>query len=74
MKTPRLGFGATLLRNNAYVIVTGGLTWGFKPTQETEVYDVAKNAWIKTTKMVEGRNAHSLCEVGNGQFIYAFGG
>ena len=74
MKTPRLSFGVALTRDKSYVVVSGGLTTGFLPTQETEVYNVEKNVWAKAPKMIQARNAHSLCEVGNGQYLYAFGG
>ena len=74
MKVPRLGFGAALLRNKTYIAVSGGYTSGFKLTSETEIYNVTTNAWQRTPSMKEVRNAHSLCELGNGQFLYAFGG
>jgi len=74
MKTPRLGFGATFTRGKTHVVVSGGFTTGFKPTKKTEVYSIPKNAWAEAKEMVVARTAHSLCEVGTGQFIYAFGG
>ena len=74
MKTSRLGFGATFTRGKTHLVVSGGFTQGFVPTKKTEIYNIAKNTWAEAKDMVEARTAHSLCDVGNGQFIYAFGG
>ena len=74
MKTPRLGFGATFTRGKTHLVVSGGFTLGFVPSKKTEIYNIIKNAWVEAKEMVEARTAHSLCDVGTCQFIYAFGG
>lgn len=58
-------------------MVAGGMNKA-KPTPQacgyTEVFDIAKNAWSSAADMVVVRSAHSMCEVGGGSYIYAFGG
>lgn len=77
MKTPRVAFGATFALGKQYVVVAGGMNKATPTPQAcsyTEVFDIAKNAWSGAADMVVARSAHSMCEVGEGSHIYAFGG
>lgn len=74
MKTARVGFGACFARNKAFVVVSGGFSDGFKATSKAEVYDVKADAWREAKPLTVSRTAHSMCEMGAGAYIYAFGG
>ena len=74
MKTPRTSFGACFTRAKTHLVVSGGLSTGFKPTKKTEVYNLNANAWSEAGQLAVARRAHSMCEVGGGAFIYVFGG
>ena len=77
MKKCRLAFGATFAQGKQYLVVSGGLesvSPAPLPTTSTEIFDLAQNKWTTKEDMVEARSAHSLCEVGGGSYIYAFGG
>lgn len=74
MKRMRVGFGATWLNNKSHMMVAGGYTVSFQVTRECEVYNVKEDKWSKIAPMLSRRTAHSICEIGKGGYVYAFGG
>ena len=75
MKRPRFGFGATFLRDKTYAFVAGGYSTAKQVITNCELFNVRGNKWTEIpARMKKQRTAHSLCEVGGGKFVYAFGG
>ena len=47
---------------------------GFNVGNQVEIYNIAANRWIQGQSMNTRRFSHSICDVGNGKYLYAFGG
>lgn len=74
MNVERVNFGATLICDRKFAVVTGGYERDFHVGCSCEVYNVVANTWKPGTSMKKKRTAHSICETAGGKYVYAFGG
>lgn len=75
MKKQRVSPACTFVgAGKNFVLVSGGYGAGKRVLNECEVFNVNDNFWTVIPSMNEHRASHSLLQVDNQKYVYAFGG